>query len=280
MKDPKTRPPPVQVAHLFPELLDHLLAVLADLDETQWSAPTPCPGWSVKDIAAHLLDVDLGNLSRQRDQFSASVIREPRWNEFVRLLNEKNQRWVETARGISSKLLGDLLRFTGGQAGDYFASLDPFDQGPVVSWAGPDPAPNWLNIAREYTERWHHQQQIREAVGKPRLTEPRFFAPVLATFARALPVAYANVEAPQGTTVKVRFVGDAGGDWFLVRRRTKWDLASVAEATPTTNVEMDQLDAWKLFTKGLESQEARGRSRIEGEATLASQLFSATAIIA
>ena len=37
----------------------------------------------------------------------------------------------------------------------------------AVNWAGPEPAPIWLDPAREYTERWVHQQHIRDAVRNP-----------------------------------------------------------------------------------------------------------------
>jgi hypothetical protein len=31
----------------------------------------------------------------------------------------------------------------------------------------------WLDIARDYTERWVHDQQIRDAVGRARLKDRR-----------------------------------------------------------------------------------------------------------
>jgi hypothetical protein len=51
----------------------------------------------------------------------------------------------------------------------YFASLDLDSLGGPVSWAGPEAAPVWFGVAREYTERRHHQQQIRDATGRPPL---------------------------------------------------------------------------------------------------------------
>jgi hypothetical protein len=45
------------------------------------------------------------------------------------------------------------------------ASRDPFAMAPYgVSWAGEEKSANWFDTAREFTERWHHQQQIRLAV--------------------------------------------------------------------------------------------------------------------
>jgi uncharacterized damage-inducible protein DinB len=47
-----------------------LLRLLTSLSDTQWAAPTAAPRWPVKDIALHLLvlDVDLSWLARGRDQ--------------------------------------------------------------------------------------------------------------------------------------------------------------------------------------------------------------------
>ena len=46
---------------------ERLLAFLADLADDEWLAPTAAPGWTVKDLALHLLDDDLSWLSRERD---------------------------------------------------------------------------------------------------------------------------------------------------------------------------------------------------------------------
>jgi len=44
-----------------------LLSLLASLNDEQWAAPTAAPAWSVKDIALHLVDVDLSWVARDRD---------------------------------------------------------------------------------------------------------------------------------------------------------------------------------------------------------------------
>ena len=126
-----------------------------------------------------------------------------------------NRVWVEATRRMSTRVLCDLLGFTGPQAEAYFRSLDPFAIGDPVEWAGPEPQPQWLDIAREYTERWHHQQQIRDATDRPGLYEPRMFAPVLDTFVRAIPHTFRNVDEPEGTLVQLDVTGDGGGEWVL-----------------------------------------------------------------
>ncbi|HLI07692.1 MAG TPA: maleylpyruvate isomerase N-terminal domain-containing protein [Ktedonobacteraceae bacterium] len=43
---------------LFPAERKQLLLLLSQLDESEWHRPTICPGWTVKDIALHLLGDD------------------------------------------------------------------------------------------------------------------------------------------------------------------------------------------------------------------------------
>ncbi|HEY6330443.1 MAG TPA: maleylpyruvate isomerase N-terminal domain-containing protein [Blastocatellia bacterium] len=51
---------PIIVVDLFRPLLDELLKLLESLSGPQWLDPTVCRGWSVKDIALHLLGGDIG----------------------------------------------------------------------------------------------------------------------------------------------------------------------------------------------------------------------------
>ena len=274
-----TPPSEIRVVHLFSPLLAALLALLAELSDDDWRRPTACAGWSVKDVAAHMLAGDFGNLSRQRDGWPSGIA--PRSAEdLVRQINAHNERWVGAARFVSPRVLRGLLEVTGPQVCAYFASLDPSATGEVVSWAGPDPAPVWLDLAREYTERWHHQQHIRDAVGRPGLREPRFFAPVLAAFVHALPVTYGDVGAEPGTVVALTITGPAGGRWTLRRERTAWVLGAGASGGAAAEVVIDEDTAWRLFTNGVDRARAADAVAITGDRRLGATLLDAVAIIA
>ena len=271
-------PEAVIVEGLFPGLADQLLGILVKLTPQEWGKPTGCPGWSVKDVALHLLGVEVGVLSRDRDK-EQPWMQVTAWEELVTFVNRQNDLWIEATRRISTRLLCEFLRASSTQVGQFFASLDPDCVGPIVDWAGPKPAPMWLHIAREYTERWHHQQQIREAVGYPLLTQPTFFAPVLATFAHAFPRAYHDLGAEEGTVVKISIRGDSGGDWYLVREQSTW-LLSDAAPIAHSEVTFDQYDAWRLFTKSLTKDEVIPRVRIQGNPELALKALDTVSIIA
>jgi uncharacterized protein (TIGR03083 family) len=277
---PRVYPPePIDVVDLFPEVLDSLIALLSSLTEEEWQAPTICPGWSVKDVALHLLGVDLGNLSVRRDGWS-----DPWWQtagaDLVASLNRWNEDWVVAARRISSRLLCELLAFTGDAAARYYASLDPGAMGGPVSWAGPDPAPVWLDVAREYTERWVHQQQIRDAVNQPGLKESRYLAPVLAAFVHALPHALRGVPAPIDTVVRLIITGAAGGRWLAIRTLDRWMLGQDSGQTAQTTVTIDQDIAWRLWTRGIAPQDASVKMQVAGNQELAAAVLHMVSIIA
>ena len=59
----------VDARPLMPRLRSELAALLTSLTGGDWAQPTSCPGWSVHDVAAHLLGVELGNVSVRRDRW-------------------------------------------------------------------------------------------------------------------------------------------------------------------------------------------------------------------
>ncbi len=272
------QPEPVYTVDLFPIERRQLLELLETLSESEWAQPTVCEGWSVKDVALHILGDDIGVLSRKRDGHSSATSELASWKELVAFLNDWNERWVAAARRISTPLLLELLRVTGDDLHKYFASLELDEMGGPVSWAGPEPAPVWLDVAREYTERWLHQQQIRNAVRGPGAKEPELFAPVLATFVHALPQTYRDVEAAEGTHVKLTIVGESGGEWSVVRGADGWGLYVDVTSEPNATVSIDQERAWRLFTKGIDKRESD--AKVKGDRALGERLLDTISIIA
>ena len=160
----------------------------------------------------------------------------------------------------------------------------------AVSWAGETESPNWFDTARELTERWHHQQQIRLALERPGIMTRAMYHPVLDCFARVLPHAYRAVEAAPATRVELHVSGDAGGTWHLMRLADRWGLivneepaSDEEEAAPVNaaaaRIEVPEDVAWRLFTKALPADEAARVIAIEGDRALAAPALGAVAIV-
>jgi uncharacterized protein (TIGR03083 family) len=222
-----------ETAGLFLPLQRELVALLRGLADEDWSRPTLARGWAVGDVAAHLLDTDLRRLSAQRDAHRPSAAVPGGYEEVVAFINRLNAAWVETARRLSPRVLTDLLEWTGPQVAQLFASLAPDEEAAVpVAWAGEARSANWMDVGREYTEKWHHQAQIRDAVGAPRLDSRRWLGPVIELSVYALPHAFRGCEAGPGAALSVHVEGDAGGLWHILRARAT--AGNCARAKPTT----------------------------------------------
>jgi uncharacterized protein (TIGR03083 family) len=273
---------PVFLADLLPGLHAELMGLLRGLTPGDWRRPTACALWSVKDIAAHLLDGSLRRLSFGRDGLSA----EPdapisSYADLVGYLNHLNAEWTAAAHRLSPRVLIELLDFTSEPVHAFFRSLDPHSPALFgVAWAGEEVSENWFDIGREYTERWLHQQQIREAVGAKGLTARRWLHPALDIFVRALPYSYRGVEAPAGRSVRIAIEGEAGGVWTLVRGTEGWRIFTGSTAGPGASVSLDQEAAWRLFSKGLDRESARRRIRIEGDPRLGEPVLGTLAVMA
>ena len=274
---------PIDVAGLFPEVGRELIALLRSLAPEDWRRPTVCPAWTVKDVAAHLLDTALRRLSFDRDRFTppspGRPIASPR--DLVAFLNDLNAEWVAAFRRVSPAALTDLLATIEPPLAAHLASVDPWAPALFpVAWAGESESLAWFDVARELTERWHHQQQIRLAAGAPPLDAPHLVEPVLETFLRALPPRYAEVPAPEGTAVAIRIEGRALYDFVLLRGETGWGLHRGHVSDPSAEIRMDGETAWLLLTKGLGGDEARAKAQIRGEESLVAPVFSTLAVMA
>lgn len=263
MKRPET-------VELFLPLQRELVALLRGLAEPDWSRPTLAPGWTVKDVAAHLLDTDLRRLSGQRDGYSPTPAAPARdYEEIVALVNRLNASWVEAARRLSPRVLTDLLEWTGPQVAELFASVAPDGEAAVpVAWAGEARSANWMDAGREYTEKWHHQAQIRDAVGAPALDSRRWLGPVIELSMYALPHAFRERGAPAGLALSVRVEGEAGGAWHILRGRGGWELREGEAEGAAARVRLDADTAWRLFFNALGSEEAARRVEADGDEAL------------
>ncbi len=276
MRVPVTTP---QTAELFPLMRAELLRVLETLRDDEWNAPTACAGWSVRDVALHVLGDDVGLLSGLRDADS------PRgafstFADLVSFINARNGVWVEANRRMSRMVLLSLLNFLGAQWAEYVASVDPAAPAGPIGWTGNDHDPMGLHLARELTEYWMHHQHICEAVGVISLQDARFLHAVLSTFIHCLPRTYAATAAPEATLVKVVITGTGGGTWHLVRESERWRLYAETDLTPASIVTLDADTAWRLFTKGLDPVEIAARLQVEGDQRLGRVMETAIAIIA
>jgi uncharacterized protein (TIGR03083 family) len=273
-------PGPILCAYLLRAVDEKLIELLRSLSAEEWELQTVAPLWKVRDVAAHLLDTVLRKLSLVRDGSLMEAVEVRSSKDLTELINRLNREGVAVYRRLSPKALISMLEMVCGQSADFHESLDPFAPAAFgVSWAGEERLANWFDTARELTERWHHQQQIRLVTNRPGILTREFYYPVLDCFLRALPYHYRNFDAPDATALIVEVSGECGGCWNLVRERDQWRLLVESTAACAARVTIPQELAWRLFTKGISPDAAREAIRIEGNQALGGNILQLTAIV-
>lgn len=246
--------PPADHAALIERDRAALVDLLEGLGEDEWKAGTVCPGWSVLDLAVHLVGDDLGVLARDRDGYfgtrpPASVESEA---AFVTFIDELNDEWIRAGRRMSPQLTIELLQWAGRQLVSLYRNQDPTSRTGRVSWASDQPVPKWLDQGRELTERWVHHQQIRHAAGYATALETELLGAVLEIFSWAFPFRLSAAPRPEGVAVQVEITGVVETVWRFTAGKNGWSRSQDLEAgDPVVDLVMDADTAWRLLTNGL-----------------------------
>jgi uncharacterized protein (TIGR03083 family) len=130
--------------------LDDFEALLRSLDATDRDAPTRCTGWSVGDVAAHLIGTMADITAGRFDGLGTP---------------EVTEREVQERRDLSLKELADeCAEVRGGMAG----LLPVFDD---AAWSAPAPGGYDGSLAEAAEALWYdtflHADDIRSALGEP-----------------------------------------------------------------------------------------------------------------
>ena len=239
---------PLDLRHLFPLQRSQLVELLTGLDRDAWLAPTSCPGWTVGDIAAHILGDQVARLSASRDRWVPSSPK--RAETIAATVDRTNDEWVEATRRLSPEIIIELIDWSGSQLDSHWQTVDLDAPALGVPWAGIDPAPAWFDIAREFTEYWVHHQQIRDATSGEGGDSP-WRGAVLDVFARGLPYRLGLVEEPPTDRVAVVAEGsDETMRWAFRSTPEGWIIAPAAfepEGSPEVRVDAQRL--WRRWVR-------------------------------
>lgn len=271
---------PIFTAHLFPSLEARLLELLRSLAPEDWEKQTLAPKWKVKDVAAHLLDTQTRKLAAARHGYKPENSKKLSPDQLVALINHLNAEGVRAYSQLSPDKLISWMESASRDSAKYHRLIDPFARAMFpVSWAGEEESANWFDTAREFTERWHHQQQIRVAVNRPGIMTREFYFPVLDCFMRALPYAYRSVAAQAGSLAQFQIKGECGGSWYLYRDGKQWTLIASPAGEKIAETTIPQEIAWRIFTKGIVPEEAKIQVHVTGDEAVGLHILNMISIV-
>ncbi len=139
---------------------DGIEALLADLPDDAWQAPTALPGWTVHDVVAHIIGTEMMLSGTPTPE---AVAARP---EYVRNdIGALNEAWVEHLRGESpAAMLAKFRDITSRRKA--MLSAMPIEEWNAVTLtpAGPDSYGRFMRV--RVFDCWMHEHDIRHAVGR------------------------------------------------------------------------------------------------------------------
>jgi uncharacterized protein (TIGR03083 family) len=224
---------------------DALVAVVEGLPDAQWQASTPLPGWSVRDVVAHVIGTEskLQGAGTPEADIDVSTLKHVRNDVGV-----MNERWVRKLRGVSTAELLDKLRDT--LAGRRTALTDMSDgdwNGIAMTPAGPDTYGRFMRV--RVFDCWMHEQDIRDALARP-AREADLARPssrlALDEMASSMGFVVGKLGgAPDGSRVSIELTGPLGRTINVAIEGRGKVVDDFGQAEPTATIDLDGL----LFTR-------------------------------
>lgn len=242
-------------------------ALLRELPADDWHRPTSLPGWDVQAVAVHVFSTEAMLLGEAApdvpiDRDSLPHVRND--------IGAANEAWVQGWAASSPEEVVAGLR---ARADRRLAVLRAMDD---AAWdadgftpAGRDTYGRFMRI--RIMDVWMHEQDIREAVGRPGHTEGPVVELALDEIATGLGYAVGKrAGAPDGSTVTFALAGPAGRD-VHVAVDGRAAVVPALDGPPTVTVRSDVLTFTRLA--GGRTTDTAG-VEVDGDAELGARILA------
>ena len=154
---------PAELLQAWDTAMTDFLAAAEAAGEEQWSAPSPCPGWTVGDLVAHITGIERFLMGRSDPDHQPDYDRLPHAREG---LSRYTEIPVDLRRSWSrSDVLAEAHTTHTDRRQQLQAQLDDGDTDLPGPFGRPTPAADLLRM--RIFDIWIHEQDVRVAAGLP-----------------------------------------------------------------------------------------------------------------
>jgi uncharacterized protein (TIGR03083 family) len=255
----------------FEDVWGDIAALCDGLTDEEWALPTDCPGWSVQGNVAHMIGTERMLLGEHPD--APPVDDAPHVRNDI---GKANEQWIESYRALTGKEVLDEFRAVTNRRLDALRALSAADwDREGFTPEGPGPYRVFMEI--RVFDCWYHDQDIREALGRPGYLE----GPVADLSLGRIPpkglpyVVGKKAGAPPGSTVMFDVAGTPRvAAAVFVPPEGRAVLLDTTPATATVALMMDRRTFTRLAGGRWNGDKARtaGGLRIEGDQELGNRV--------
>jgi uncharacterized protein (TIGR03083 family) len=190
------------VVDALDDVWDHLLELAGELSDADWDRRTRCPGWTVKDLYAHVLGTESMLLGRQAPEVEVGEAPHVR-NDIGRF----NEAWIVAWRDRPPADLLDELRSVIEERRAVLSAMTDADWDEVgFTPAGQDTHGRFMRI--RVFDQWIHEQDARMALARPgHLRGPALEVTLDELGASLGFVVGKRAGAPDGSAVRIEVTG-------------------------------------------------------------------------
>jgi uncharacterized protein (TIGR03083 family) len=258
------------------ETWDAIDRLLSSLSPERYDAPTPCPGWSVRDVLSHLVGFELliqGQAAPEGDVSGADHVRNA--------IGELNERFVAARRAMPGADVLEEFREVSASSLVRLRALSA-QQWETPGWSPEGEVPLHRFQETRILDSWIHLQDLRDALAEPEDDHGPGEEIVVNRFEAAMPFVFARrAGAPEGSTLRLNLVGRLARTVLLEVRDGRGHAVGSLGGEPSVEMTTPVALFWRRAAGRISAAAflAASATDVRGDRALASAFAEAMAIM-
>ena len=189
---------PNDVLEMLFDTWDSMIDLGRSLTEDEWKTQTECPGWSVQDNISHIIGTE-----RMLEGLPASAHQSPKFDWVKNPIGGFNENEVDERRNKPGvEVLAEFEELIATRKATLSNADDSYFDRDMMTPTGPGTMADFLDI--RVLDNWVHEQDIRNAIGKPGHNAAPAAIHTIGRLIRTLPIVVGKrAQTPDGESVVI-----------------------------------------------------------------------------